>query len=82
VIKFECQLFGIKPYFDVFGRSPAGRAIRYIFFAISGQKRMPLLSLTHYQTSIYPLQKIIKKIQLVRMILRVEMTSVKIIHKS
>ena len=38
--------------------------------------------LTHYQTPINPLQKTIKKIQLVRVILRVEMTSVKIIHKS
>ena len=33
------------------GRSLSGRAIRYIFFALSGQKRMPLLSLTHHCTN-------------------------------
>ena len=32
----------------VFGRSPSGRAIRYIFFALIRQKRMPLLSLTQH----------------------------------
>ena len=32
----------------VFGRFPVGRAIRYIFFACSGQKRMSLLSLTRH----------------------------------
>ena len=35
-----------KSCFYLCGRFPAGRAIRYIFFALSGQKRMPLLSLT------------------------------------
>ncbi len=37
----------------VFGRFPAGRAIRYIFFACTGQKRMPLLSLTRHSKELH-----------------------------
>ena len=33
------------------GRNPSGRAICSIFFALSGQKRMPLLSLTQHPNS-------------------------------
>ena len=35
------------------GRSPSGRAVRCIFFACRGQKRMPLLSLTRHSRNLY-----------------------------
>ena len=43
VLKHVYQ-FKLVHYF--YGRFPSGRAIRYIFFTCSRQKRMPLLSLT------------------------------------
>ena len=43
----------VEPVLGFFGRSPLGRAIRYIFFAFTRQKRMPLLSLTQHLRIIF-----------------------------